>query len=321
MAIVAPVFNDWPSAQQLIKHLADAATPQREFYFVLVDDASTEPRPEMGDLSQPGVHVETIFLPSNVGHQRAIVAGLSHVANSSEVEHIVVMDSDGEDPPEEIAKLLLKLEEFPDSAIVASRGKRFDSLRFKVFYAMHRVVFRAATGKTLDYGNFFALSTAQASRLIRMPEAQVHVGSALLKSRIPLQRLRVNRAPRYQGQSKMSFEGLVSHSLASLGNFSEQIFIRILVAAAGVTAITVPLVIAVVAWRLFYDEITPGWATSAIGFLILMTIQVWTFLGLGAMFTMSIKALLLSRSSPFPDGTVRDLSRKLDGSKEKKFRA
>lgn len=297
VAIVTPVFNDWESVQELIKRFAANVGRDKSFSFVIVNDGSTESPPDAKKLAQLGVPTEVLTMQMNVGHQRAIGFGISHVLATTGATHVVVMDSDGEDSPESIPKLLNELASHPEAAVVASRGRRFDSPKFKAFYGLHRFFFRVATGYTLDYGNFFAISARQARKLIQMPEVRLHVGSALLKSKIPLVRVRVDRGRRYKGQSKMSFEALVGHSLASLANFSEQIFIRLLALAALVTALTIPLVAAVIIWRLMYDQVTPGWATSAVGFLVVVTVQVWTFLGLGAMFTMSNKALLTSDSS------------------------
>ena len=78
--VVAPVFNDWDSAAELVDTLKSLNT---DFFIkiVLVDDASSQYPIAYEKLtkfrsSMKGASVQILMLPRNLGNQGAIVKGL-----------------------------------------------------------------------------------------------------------------------------------------------------------------------------------------------------------------------------------------------------
>ncbi len=67
--------------------------------------------------------IELIELVCNLGSQRAIAVGLAEISHAHDFDAVVVMDSDGEDRPEDIPALLEEAERHTGSIIVASRTK------------------------------------------------------------------------------------------------------------------------------------------------------------------------------------------------------
>jgi hypothetical protein len=109
IALVVPVFNDWESVAELLLSLD--RLPQLgaiSFHVILVDDGSNRPR-ELGLDPRRCVrttHLEVLNLVCNLGHQRAIAVGLAAAADLPNISGVLVMDSDGEDRPEDISALL-----------------------------------------------------------------------------------------------------------------------------------------------------------------------------------------------------------------------
>jgi len=101
---LAPVFNDWESFSILIENIRNLQkiySTSYLFSIISINDGSTE---EI-ELNIEGLEVELtiINLKINVGHQRAIAVGLQYIYNEVDnCDFIVVMDSDGEDNPEDI---------------------------------------------------------------------------------------------------------------------------------------------------------------------------------------------------------------------------
>ena len=110
ISIVTPVFNDWESLEKLIKELVySASTFNAEIETIIaVNDGSTI-KPPNEIIDNPLIKI--LNLTTNLGHQRAIAIGLcyanDYLKNTSK---LIVMDSDGEDKPSDIEKLLQKSE-------------------------------------------------------------------------------------------------------------------------------------------------------------------------------------------------------------------
>lgn len=139
---VTPVYNDWLSFDILSEHIS-ALQKQFEnrflFSIVAVNDGSTEIHTE----AVPLVPTTTLELKINIGHQRAIAVGLQYVYNEvADYDAVVVMDSDGEDRPNDIIALLEKLEQEDSKKIVfARRQKRQESVAFKTGYFFINIYF------------------------------------------------------------------------------------------------------------------------------------------------------------------------------------
>ena len=107
---LTPVYNDWESFQVLLNHIEKIQSENTEkFLFTIVavnDGSSDECLPEIKNTS---LSITIINLKINIGHQRAIAVGLQYIYNEvSDYDFVIVMDSDGEDKPEDIIKLIQK---------------------------------------------------------------------------------------------------------------------------------------------------------------------------------------------------------------------
>ncbi len=106
--ILSCLYNDWASAEDLFQTV-DRALPQGEWSWqlVVIDDGSREERPAdfLGKVANFS-SIEVVVLRRNVGNQRAIAIGLSHIFETKKADAVVVMDADGEDRPEDLARLI-----------------------------------------------------------------------------------------------------------------------------------------------------------------------------------------------------------------------
>ena len=105
IVIVVPIYNDWQSFQELVNELQEvaSASPWVITKIVAVNDGSSDSIE--GNNFSSRIPMTILNLNNNMGHQRAISIGLSYVEdNYSDVDNVIVMDSDGEDRPMDIAK-------------------------------------------------------------------------------------------------------------------------------------------------------------------------------------------------------------------------
>jgi glycosyltransferase involved in cell wall biosynthesis len=297
IAIVTPVYNDWVSCARLVSEL-DAVVGEMDgttIDILIVDDGSSEgAQTELIDAD--GCHninrISVIQLASNMGHQRAIAAGLFAAVEAGHYESIVIMDSDGEDQPRDVIELVEQQRRSPGSVIVAKRAKRSEGLTFRASYFLYKGVYRLLTGTEISFGNFSILSRDAANRLLHMPELWNNYPSALLRSRLLYNEIETERGERYAGTSKMNFSNLVIHGLNAISVNSEIVFIRVMFICVAIGLVGILGTLAVIGLRFFTDLAIPGWASNVMGNIAVIFTQMLFF------FFVSMFLLLHSRSNP-----------------------
>jgi polyisoprenyl-phosphate glycosyltransferase len=277
LAVVIPVLNDWASLRTLCGELDRLELPGiRELRLVVVDDGSTEPAPaDLGAALGQGriAAVSVVELSCNVGHQRAIALGLAHAVAAMPDAVLAVMDSDGEDNPADLPRLLAELDGRSRGIVVAGRSARSEGTTFRAGYAFYTRLFRLLVGRNIRFGNFSVVGPDAARRLVRMPETWNHFAAALLRSRLPVAMVPTRRAQRYAGQSTMNLPSLVAHGLSAFSVFSDHVFARLLMLGALIGGATLLASVVVIAMRFGTNLATPGWATTAVGLALVLFLQ------------------------------------------------
>ena len=245
--MLIPIYDDWEAVALLLAQL-DGVLVQTGMHasILLVDDGSLVPvSRQIADRPYQAVdRIDVLSLRQNVGHQRAIAIALAYVHDRLEPAVTVVMDGDGEDAPRDVPRLVTRLHELGDGAIVfAERRRRSEQLAFRVFYSLYRLLHRLLTGIPVRVGNFSAVPAALLSRLVVVSELWNHYAAAVFKARLPRDTVPTERAPRLCGESRMNFVALVGHGLSALSVHAELIGVRLLVA----TGLLVGLICALLA--------------------------------------------------------------------------
>jgi glycosyltransferase involved in cell wall biosynthesis len=278
LSVVVPVFNDWASLKVLLDRLNELAKlPGPRIFVTVVDDGSTEQMDNsLGDLSALTslVGVEVVHLAVNVGHQRAIAIGLCVAVESHNMDAVVVMDGDGEDPPESISTLLKKAAGREEFCIVAQRRRRMEKISFKISYFVYKGVFRLVTGKEISFGNFSLTSRGYMRRLVMISELWNNLPAAILRSRLPVDKVPIDRGSRYSGSSKMNFISLIVHGLSGISVYADTIFVRLLLLTIFLFTFTTISIATVLFLRIFHPQYaTPGWATTvSFGMITILTL-------------------------------------------------
>jgi polyisoprenyl-phosphate glycosyltransferase len=269
--VVTPIYEDVEASNLLFKELALQFGEQ--VYVVAVDDGSINQPITPEGFENAGMEGVVIKLRRNVGHQRAISIGLGYVAEHMGADQrVVIMDSDGEDLPSTIPKLLSALDSNDVDVALAERKSRVETFKFKVFYLIYKWFFLLMTGRAISFGNFMALKSVAVKRLVSMPEVSIHVAGAVLASKLRNHKCRLDRGPRYAGQSKMNFVGLVLHGFKGLMVFAEDVLVRVGIACILIASLSVSLSAVAVLLKLLGFS-TPGWFSVALGILVLMVLQ------------------------------------------------
>ena len=289
LTIVLPVYNDWPSFLALTKDLNLTAQESGiQLSIVVADDGSTESPPSDLYALGPLSNIESVLLVRlalNLGHQRAIAVGLCEAINDPQSNRFLIMDSDGEDRPRDILLLLAATRNSPRSIAVAQRRRRSERFAFRMFYKAYKAAFWVLTGKEISFGNFCLLSREHALRLTMVSDLWNNLPAAMMRSRLPINPVPIDRGKRYFGQSQMGFVQLSLHGMSAYSVYTDAILVRLLIATFILGGVGVLSAITVSILRLFTTHATPGWATTVVFGIAIIVSQ--------AMFSTLMTALLL----------------------------
>ena len=282
-------YNDWPSVQAVLG-LLDGKLREAGFQAqaLIVDDASTDAQP--ADLAEKRYEafrrVNVLRLRQNLGHQRAIAVGLCHAYAHYDFDAIVVMDGDGEDLPADAIRLIQRAQETGNSEVIfAERSRRSESLLFRVFYHLYRLIHVVLTGKGIRVGNFSIMPKELVGGLVVEPNLWNHYAAAVFNSRLPRATIPTTRGKRLYGKPQLNFTALVVHGLSAIACYSEIIGVRVLLVSLIVSSVLVLGIAATVVIRFATDLAIPGWATTVVGILMVVLLQI---VSLAALFTLSI---------------------------------
>lgn len=272
---LTPVYNDWESFDILTKNIGAHFESAAEYsvQIVAVNDGSSDDfDPNMFSNENP---LEIVSLKNNVGHQRAIAIGLQYIhAEKTNFDFVIVLDSDGEDKPEDILHLVRKCNELESRKIVfAQRQKRQESVLFKIGYFFYRGFFYGLTGQKINFGNFSCIPKKLLKKIVVQENLWNHYSGSIIQSKTPYDKVLLDRGKRYAGQSKMNFTNLVLHGLSSISVYFDFLSVRILKLSLLGVLVCLLSVIGVLYVKMFTTSSVPGWASNLILIIFSIILQ------------------------------------------------
>ena len=269
-SIIAPIFNESGNIQELYHRIRDVLDSTGESWeIILIDDGSTDDSADLiRRFAAQDARVKPVIFARNFGHQIAVTAGLDY----SQGDAVVIIDSDLQDPPEVILDLISKWKE-GFQVVYAVRAEREGESWFKLFTAS--LFYRLITSITevkipLDAGDFRLLDRKVVNVLNQMRERHRFLRG--LSTWVGFRQTGVpyRRVARQVGETKYPFRKmfrLAINAVTSFSYFPLQLATYIGFVAAGLSILSIPVVIAI---RLWGTE-TPllGQATTLIAVLFL----------------------------------------------------
>ncbi|MGQ9744658.1 MAG: glycosyltransferase family 2 protein [Dissulfurimicrobium sp.] len=151
ISVIVPVYNEAPNLETLVNRLLCALRPlKRPFEIILVDDGSTDESYEIfKKIKAVTPELKVVIFRRNFGQSAAMTAGFDH-ANG---KIIVSMDGDLQNDPQDIPRLIDRLEEGYDMVSGWRRDRKDPFISRKLPSLIANRLISRSTGVHLhDYG-------------------------------------------------------------------------------------------------------------------------------------------------------------------------
>jgi len=210
ISIVVPVFNEQENLQELIRRCIESCSGMgRPFELILVDDGSADSSPRIitEAAEQEGGKVVGVLLNRNYGQHAAVMAGFAE----SRGDIVVTLDADLQNPPEEIPKLVRKMDEGFD-VVGSVRVPRCDSFFRRLASLIVNKVAQKATGVVMhDYGCMLrAYRRHIVGAMLQCDERSTFIPVLANSFARQATEIEVRHETRFNGQSKYSLWKLIN---------------------------------------------------------------------------------------------------------------
>jgi glycosyltransferase involved in cell wall biosynthesis len=151
ISVVLPVYNERENLEPLIDEIAEVLVPTgKSFEIIAVDDGSKDESPEiLRRLAAERPYVKALLFRRNAGQSAAFDAGFQAASGAI----VVTMDSDRQNDPHDIPRMIAKLDEGYDMVTGWRKNRRDGLLLRKVPSRIANALIRKVTGaKIHDLG-------------------------------------------------------------------------------------------------------------------------------------------------------------------------
>jgi polyisoprenyl-phosphate glycosyltransferase len=272
-SIIVPVYNENDSIQEMYRRVSVVMNSTGETWeLIIVDDGSQDGSTEqIRALEIQDEKVKPVIFARNFGHQIAVTAGLDY----SRGKAVIIIDADLQDPPEVILELIAKWRE-GYQVVYAIRGEREGESWFKTFTAstFYRLIHKITdVNIPLDTGDFRLMDRKVVNVLNTMHEKHRFLRGMSAWVGFKSVGVTYKRAARFAGETKYPFKKMLLLALNAITGFSYfplQVATYIGFIAAGISTITIPIVIFL---RITGSQAFFGQATTLLAVLFLGGVQ------------------------------------------------
>jgi len=277
IAIIIPVFNDEEVLKELQSRLQIMLNENHyQYKIIFIDDGSTDNSWNIiTELQNNDSNICGLKLLRNFGQQNAIAAGLDY----AEGDVVVIMDSDLQDKPEDIPKLISALEENDASMAIAKWIRRKDSFfkKFvsKLFYSVSQKI--TNLHYELGLGVFRAIRGEVVEELKKYNEKTSTPISLLYWIGVDYVTVPLERDARFAGKSGYNLHKMLKLSMDRIFSFSmfpirASIYSGIIISLLSFTLAIIFII------RRIMKLVAPGWTSIVVIVLFLFGIN-FIFLG------------------------------------------
>ncbi|MBI4375398.1 MAG: glycosyltransferase family 2 protein [Elusimicrobia bacterium] len=261
LSVVGPVYNESASIAEfhsrLVAVLRGMGIP---YEIVYVNDGSQDSTLDrLREFSRQDPCVRVLDFSRNFGHQLAITAGMDHAEGSA----CVIMDTDGQDPPELIPRLYESWRAGHE-IVYCVRTKREGETWFKKATAalFYRII-RRITNVDIppDTGDFRLVDRRVLDVLSDMREVHRFMRGLTCWTGFKHARVEYSRAGRLAGTTHYPFWKMVRFALDGITAFSHAPLRWVTFCGLGASVISAVIGVWVLYVKIFNDQAVRGWTS------------------------------------------------------------
>ena len=272
LSVVVPLFNEEDNVDALfsrIQKVLGEMSLTTELIFVN-DGSKDKTLAKVFLITREHNWVKYIDFSRNFGHQLAIFAGIERASGT----HIVVMDGDGQDPPECPPELYEKaLSGF--EVVYAKRRKRKGENFMKKFTArmFYRILARITQIEIpVDTGDFRIIHHKIRDILVTMPEQHKYIRGQIAWIGFNQTYIEYDRDERMHGETKFTYKKMMRFALDGISSFSTWPLKVATITGFVVSGISFMLILYSL-YQKFFGYTERGWTSMQISILFLGGIQ------------------------------------------------
>lgn len=296
--ILTPCYNEENVIISFLNEIENSLNDSiHHFTVVVVNDSSTDASVSLlqkHSFSAENIALKLISLNYNMGHQEAIRQGLAYICTIyTDQKAIIVLDSDGEDDVLAI-NTLVEISDF--DVVFVSRGRRKESIPFKVGYFCYKLLLKILIGKTLNFGNYSMISIDVAKKI--RTHKFLHYPAFLSNQRFKTAKIVFDRKKRLDGKSKMTYKNLVFHGLNSLIEYSDELLFSLMKLFLLLFIMSFGVGVYILYAKFISKTAIDGWASYLGASLIIASLIVISTIILGLLLV-SIKKLISKQDGAY----------------------
>ena len=275
LSIIVPMYNEEEIVQECYNRISNICNSieNYDYEIIIVNDGSTDNTFSILEkIASDDKYVKIISFSRNFGHQCAVTAGLKYVTGNA----IVIIDSDMQDPPEKIQKML-KLWEQGNEVIYGKRMKREGESKFKLLTAsMFYKTLNALSDVEIpkNTGDFRLVDRKVVDVINNLPEHNKFLRGLFSWTGFKQYAYEYERKERFAGKTKYPLKKMLKLATDGIIGFSS-IPLKIL-GSLGLTSILISFIILIYSLLSFafkWNNITPGWTSIMVAITFFAGIQ------------------------------------------------
>ncbi|MBK68313.1 MAG: glycosyl transferase family 2 [Legionellales bacterium] len=220
LSIVAPAYNEAENIDEFYSRILESTKDLNlDIEIIYVNDGSLDKTIDViYKQKENNNHITAIDLSRNFGKEIALTAGLDYSSGDA----VVVIDTDLQDPPELIPKLVENWNDGYD-VVNAKRIKREgeSSLKKITSYIYYRVLFRLSDiSIPKDIGDFRLLDRKALDALLKLREKHRYMKGLFVWVGFKQKEIEYEREARFKGKTKLNLLSLFNLAFDGLTSFS-----------------------------------------------------------------------------------------------------
>ena len=270
-SVVIPVFNEESNLRILYDRLSGVMQGLGKTYEIIyVDDGSTDDSFQvLCDLHSQDNHVKVIRLTRNFGQHPAVMAGF----NIAVGEIVITIDADLQNPPEEIPKLIGKLNEGYDIVFGVFLKRKHSAFRLAGSQFAKWALSMVVPVETTNLSGFRALRSYTIDQLKLLNEKGKFLDGLLCWMGYKVGTVEVTHGERHSGKTKYTQLKLIRLWLDLVISFSDLPlkFAMLLGAVFGIIGLIMAVVYFI--YYFMYGFTVPGFTTTIILITVFAGVQ------------------------------------------------